>query len=540
MTISRPCADGGTGLDRDKCFSSGENTDNLRGRNADNTCGENVDNGKKKGFFGWVRSRLSVKVFLITFLVQIIFGALIIGVLYYSTPRSYNTAKQDSVESDFQELLEAMAETKYEDAGPVMDAFVRESGADILLYNVSTTLDGRPLLTSLNSVRAIHTYEELDKLMAQHENSYYFNNSRNFRFQNTGPTYRLEYYYFVDEGNTMTTAIRKSLPLIIAAVILVSLLCAYIYTFIFARPVKKLSAVSRAMADFDFSKKSGSKRLDEIGDLSRDLDLMAGSLDEKIGELNQKNVEMEKKNRELSEEVSRRKELESQKDMFFSAASHELKTPVTILEGQLRGMIDGVEPYTDHEEYLPRALGTVKRMESLINEILIASRMQSGKEIVAARVDMVQLLEEKMEECEELFESRGLKMDLSFENGLIFEGNRELTSLAIGAFISNAAFYSEEGTTVFVDAEKSEDENNKVILVSIRNAGHIEEKDLTHLFEPFYRADKSRSRRSGGSGLGLYLAKLILEKQGGACRMENDGSDVLATVEIPAVLEERK
>ena len=79
-----------------------------------------------------------------------------------------------------------------------------------------------------------------------------------------------------------------------------------------------------------------------------------------------------------------------------------------------------------------------------------------------------------------------------------------------------------------------------MILVSIRNAGHIEEKDLTHLFEPFYRADKSRSRRSGGSGLGLYLAKLILEKQGGACRMENDGSDVLAVIELPAVLEERK
>ena len=214
-------------MNRDKCFSSGENTDNLRGRNADNTCGENVDNGKKKGVFGWVRSRLSVKVFLITFLVQILFGALIIGVLYYSTPRSYNTAKQDSVESDFQELLEAMAETKYEDAGPVMDAFVRESGADILLYNVSTTHDGKPLLTSLNSVRAIHTYEELDKLMAQHENSYYFNNSRNFRFQNTGPTYRLEYYYFVDEGNTMTTAIRKSLPLFLANFLLVLLLIGF-------------------------------------------------------------------------------------------------------------------------------------------------------------------------------------------------------------------------------------------------------------------------------------------------------------------------
>ena len=233
-------------------------------------------------------------------------------------------------------------------------------------------------------------------------------------------------------------------------------------------------------------------------------------------------------------------------DMSRVTSSHRIcwKTPVTILEGQIRGMIEGVEPYTDHEVYLPRALGTVKRMEGLINEILTASRMQSGKEIVFSRVDMVQLLEEKMEECEDLCMSRGLQMDLSFENDLIFDGNKELTSLAVGAFLSNAAFYSEEGTTVFVDAEsvkvdvdRTVSEKEKVIRVQIRNAGHIEEEDLGHLFEPFYRADKSRNRRSGGSGLGLYLARLIIEKQGGGCRMENDGKDVLATIEIPAATE---
>ena len=121
-------------------------------------------------------------------------------------------------------------------------------------------------------------------------------------------------------------------------------------------------------------------------------------------------------------------------------------------------------------------------------------------------------------------------MELNIENDLIFEGNKELTSLAVGAFISNAAFYSSEGAVVEVDGEKDE----KVVRVLVRNTGaHIDEEDLTHLFEPFYRTDKSRSRRSGGSGLGLYLAKLILEKQGGSCRLENSGNDVLATVELP-------
>jgi Signal transduction histidine kinase len=470
-----------------------------------------------------IRSHLSVKVFLITFLVQIIFGALIIGVLFFSSPRSYNTAKQDIVEGDFQELLETMRESAYENAGPVVDAFIKDTGADVLIYNVSTTTDGKPLLTALNSVYAVRTYDEFEKLMAQHENSYYFNNFGNFRFQNTGPTYRIEYYYFVDEGNTMTTAIRKSLPVIIAAIVIVSLLCAYIYTVLFAKPIKKLSMVSRAMAELDFSKKSASKRVDEIGALSRDLDSMSSQLDEKITELKKRTVELE-------EEIKRVNELESQKDVFFSAASHELKTPVTVLEGQIRGMIDGIEPYSDHDTYLPKALGTVKRMESLINEILTASRMQSGKEIVIARTDMAQILEEKMEECEELFSSRGLKMELNIENDLVFEGNKELTSLAVGAFISNAAFYSSEGAVVEVDGEKDE----KVVRVLVRNTGaRIDEEDLTHLFEPFYRTDKSRSRRSGGSGLGLYLAKLILEKQGGSCRLENRGNDVLATVELP-------
>ena len=499
---------------------------------------------KKPGFFSWIRRHLSIKVFLITFLVQIIFGALIIGVLYYSTPRSYNTATRDNVQSAFDELLETLEKTEYENSGPVIDAFIHETGAEIVAFNVSSTV---PTLTTLGSKYAVLTYDDFDKICKRHEDAYSFTNFGTVRFLQKGPTYRLEYYYFVDQGNTMTTAIRKSLPVIIVAVVIVSLLCAYIYTMLFARPIKKLSTVSRSMAKMDFSVKTGSKRQDEIGQLSRDLDAMAGSLDEKIEALNQKNVEMEEKNAELSEEVRRRMELESQKDMFFSAASHELKTPVTILEGQLRGMIEGVEPYTDHEEYLPRALGTVKRMESLINEILIASRMQSGQEIVSSRTDMAQLLEEKMEECEELYESRGIKMELNLESDLIFEGNKELTSLAIGAFLSNAAFYSKEGSTVEVDAEKGAGvrreaaeagafrEEKSCVRVIVRNTGaHIEDEDLSHLFEPFYRSDKSRSRRSGGSGLGLYLAKLIIEKQGGNCSLKNDGQDVVAVVELPS------
>ena len=98
------------------------------------------------------------------------------------------------------------------------------------------------------------------------------------------------------------------------------------------------------------------------------------------------------------------------------------------------------------------------------------------------------------------------------------------------SFLSNAVLYSSEGSKVIVTAQK---EYGKII-TTIRNTdSHIDEADLPHLFEAFYRADSSRSRSSGGSGLGLYLGKLIVERQNGSVTIGNDGQDVVALIILP-------
>ena len=466
---------------------------------------------------------------------QIIAGGLIVSVLYMRTPDTYLSTREETYLKVFS-LVNRLSEVTEEEGGPIIDNFIRETGIDLVLYDADESTATKKVFVESTAKLVLKTPEEVrlrteEKGTSQESGSFtfWYKSPEKYWASDVKARYELEYFYTESKSNVMPLSIRRSLPLMVLVIAGVSLICSIIYTLLFAKPVMKISEVSRSMAKMDFSQKCKTSRGDEIGDLARDLNTMADALDEKMKSL-------ETKNDELQSEVTRRKELESQKDMFFSAASHELKTPVTVLEGQIRGMIEGVGPYSDHDEYLPKTLGTVKRMESLINEILMASRMQSGQEIKTSRIDMVQLLEDKMEEFEELYSPRGIKMELSFENDLIFEGNREFTSLAIGAFLSNAAFYSQEGATVTVDAKKE----NEQILVTVRNTdAHIDEEDLPHLFEPFYRTDKSRSRRSGGSGLGLYLAKLILEKQNGTCRMQNDGNDVLATIEIPAVKEEK-
>lgn len=226
--------------------------------------------------------------------------------------------------------------------------------------------------------------------------------------------------------------------------------------------------------------------------------------------------------------MEQERELERQRTAFFSAASHELKTPVTILKGQLSGMLDGVDVYQDREKYLARSLRVTLRMEKLIQEILTVSRMEARDSVpVREPVDLSGLVRRQLELDAELLRQRGLSVDARLCPGLAVRGNASLLEKAVGNLLSNAALYSPEGEEIRVWTGWQ----GSHPALDIENTGiHIAEEALPHLFEAFYREEQSRSRRTGGSGLGLYLVRLILERHGAQCRIENTEEGVRAEV----------
>ena len=213
---------------------------------------------------------------------------------------------------------------------------------------------------------------------------------------------------------------------------------------------------------------------------------------------------------------------------FFSAASHELKTPVTILKGQLSGMLDGVDIYQDREKYLARSLQVTARMEKLIQEILTISRMEAQDgAFVLEPVDLSELAKRQLELDADLIRQTNLKVTVDLRPNLMVRGESSMLAKVVGNLFSNAALYSPDGGEIRVWSGLQE----KSPTLTVENTGvHIGSESLPHLFEAFYREEQSRNRRTGGSGLGLYLVRIILERHGADCRIENTAEGVKATV----------
>ena len=436
------------------------------------------------------------------------------------------------METKFARFVEKLNITPYADSGKLVDDFILSNNCHIVFYKENKSEWDRFPADVTDSKYQLRVRDDVLKLINLEDNKeMILSASGPVRFEDIKGRKDKDFTVvclWSQKGEyVLFASFKRSLPLIIAAIVMVSLVCSFIYAYLFARPVRKLSLLSGKIAGMDFSVRSGTKRRDEIGDLGRDLDNLSASLNETITDLNQRTLELE-------HEIGRVNELERQKEVFFIAASHELKTPITIAQGQVRGMIDGVPPYDDHDVYLPKTLSALKRMESLIGEILTVSRMQAANEITHVKVDLSSLLKNKIDEISDLLEVRAIPLINEIDSGLYCDGNAELISMAVGAFLSNAVYYTSEGSEIIVKAF----EKDGMIETEIRNTrSHIDEEDLPHLFEAFYRSDSSRNRRSGGSGLGLYLGKIIVERHNGTATLDNEDEDVVARIKIPVSTE---
>lgn len=343
-----------------------------------------------------------------------------------------------------------------------------------------------------------------------------------FRFADSDETYMIYVHDSMREVNEAEEALRQTLPLLVLAIAAVSMLGAFVFSRYVTRPIVRLSGLSRRLAALDFTWVYEDKRTDEIGVLGRNLSVLAARLSAALSELRSANDA-------LRGEMEHERAAQRQRSAFFSAVSHELKTPLTVIKGQLEGMIGQVGVYADRETYLARALKVTESMEAMVREILLLSRAEATPEAVRVEaVDLGALLRERMARHTELFGQRGMAVLVEAPDGVTVMADRAQLARAVDNLVANAATHAPEGARVWAWAGR--DESGRAALTVENEGAPVPEEALGRVFEAFYRVDASRNRQTGGSGLGLYIVRTIAERYGATCTMENTPRGVKVTV----------
>lgn len=438
-----------------------------------------------------IRESIQAKTFIA--MLALLAGCCIIiyGMVLIFLPKNYRTEMEGQVTEDFYELTETLEAEGWEESSDRILEFSMKNNASVRIDDES---GGNVFGVNFADDEAGETPAKSLSCSAS--------------FAENGQTYRIFAEVSLVPVSQSYGILLNLIPLIAAIILLISVMGAFVCSRYFSRPLIRICSVARRMTGLDMTWKCEVKRSDEIGVLAASLNEMSDRLAEALDSL-------QSANEKLQQDIEKEREQEKQRIDFFTAVSHELKTPIAIMKGELEGMICQVGEYRDRDQYLRHCMKTVNDMEEIVKEILFAARMGgSDFQLIRTDLNISRMLRKSCQKIKGRIEDRQMRLRMEIEQDFHYEGDGRLLEKVFTNVLGNAAAYSGEGAVITVSLK------NGVFCVENTDA-RIEEEDLKNIFMPFYRAEQSRSRNSGGSGLGLYITKTILDHHGISYKMEN-------------------
>ena len=280
---------------------------------------------------------------------------------------------------------------------------------------------------------------------------------------------------------------------------------AFVISKTFTRPIKELNSIAKNMSELDFSKEYTVASSDEIGTLGQSINTLSKSLKTKIQELHEANIELEK-------DVEQKSKLAEMRSQFISDVSHELKTPIALIQGYAEGLIDGIAT-TDEDKnyYLEVILDEANKMSELTHDLLDLSNLEYGKnELNIQSFNICELITNTLKKNEIIFHEQGINATfLNQDEEINVSADSFRIEQVLTNYINNAVKNINEEKQLKIAIEQTEN----VARIKVFNSGsHISDENLLRIWNKFYKADASRNREQSGSGIGLSLVKAIMDQ----------------------------
>lgn len=275
----------------------------------------------------------------------------------------------------------------------------------------------------------------------------------------------------------------------------------------FTKPISELDNIARRMANLDFSRKYEEKNSDdEINNLGKSINILSDKLEKTINQLKEANIELEK-------DIEHKSKIDEMRKQFISDVSHELKTPIALIQGYAEGLQENV---TSDEEsrkfYVEVILDEANKMDKLVKQLLELMKLEYGKrEFNNIKFDMKELIREVIRKTSVMLEEKNITVKFEAKEPVYVYADEFYIEQVITNYLTNAIKHVEERNKEKLIEIRIEEKKDGKARIYVYNTGEpLSEENQNRIWNRFYKVDSSRNREKGGTGIGLSLVKAIM------------------------------
>lgn len=298
----------------------------------------------------------------------------------------------------------------------------------------------------------------------------------------------------------------KFLAYVGMAATVISAVLIWLLTTKITKPIMQLKDISEKMTHLDFDSKYVSQGKNEVDLLGEYINELSSTLEKTISEL-------KTANNELQRDIEKKEQIDEMRKEFLANVSHELKTPIALIQGYAEGLMEGISDDAESREfYCEVIMDEANKMNIMVRKLLDLNQLEFGNDVVTMeRFDVSALIKNFVQSADILISQNQVDVRMDIVSPIYVWADEFKTEEVIRNFFSNAMNHVKGDKIIDIKCQRIVDGDNKV-RVSVFNTGDpIPEESVVHIWEKFYKVDKARTREYGGSGVGLSIVKAIME-----------------------------
>ncbi len=290
------------------------------------------------------------------------------------------------------------------------------------------------------------------------------------------------------------------------------------------KPILELNTISERMVHLDFDAKYQGKAHNEIDLLGENINKLSLSLEQAISEL-------KTANNELKKDIEKKEEIDEMRKEFLSNVSHELKTPIALIQGYAEGLHEGINDAPESRNfYCEVIMDEAAKMNNMVKKLLTLNQLEFGNDVVdMERFDLVALIKNYIQSAAILTKQNEISVRMDDYAPMFVWADEFKTEEVFMNYFSNAVNHCAGEKLIDV---KLEQKDGKVRVCVFNTGTPIPADSVEHIWEKFYKVDKARTREYGGSGVGLSIVKAIMDSMNQQYGVENFDNGVLFWFEL--------